>query len=244
MTKLKVGVLRTLSRKGIYLIRHKYFKSLKSQASPSAIDLLKRYKVEANSVLHIGAHYGEEADEYAAFGINRGVFIEGDPLVFPKLIENLERFENFFGIRAMLSNATSKAEFFRASNEGASSSILRPARHIQERPDILFEQPAFIATVPLDSLNLGVFELIVIDVQGAELNVINGGQKTIAKAKAIWVEVNSGEMYEGDSSPIEIIVALADNFIPIFMNMNENYWGDALLINRNHFKQSNLSELR
>ena len=229
---------------GIYLITRKHFKSLKTQANPTATDLLKRYKLEANSVLHIGAHYGEEADEYSAFGIKRGVFIEGDPLVFPKLIMNLERFENFQGIRAMLSNSTSKVNFFRASNEGSSSSILRPAGHIQDRPDILFEQPVFIETVPLDSLNLGVFELIVIDVQGAELKVINGGRNTIAKAKAIWVEVNSGNMYEGDANVIEIIVALADDFIPIFMNMNENYWGDALLLNRNHFRQSNLSDLR
>ena len=62
--------------------------------------------------------------------------------------------------------------------------------------------------------------------------VLRGGMNTVKQAKAIWIEVNSGNMYRGDSSVNEIIEVLSKDFSPLYINMNENKWGDAFFVNK------------
>jgi FkbM family methyltransferase len=242
MRPLLVRAVQTLlGIVGLSLLSAAYRSDLEAKANPKVTDLLKRYTIECKSVLHIGAHFGEEAAEYREFGMQRGIFVEGDPLIYPELKKTIGKFTNFSTLCALISNSKSQVNFFRASNDGASSSLLKPARHSKERPDILFDAPDVLMTVTLDSLNLGIFDLIVIDVQGAELKVISGGLKTIQSASAIWIEVNSGNMYDGDSDSFEVLSSLSENFVPVYMNMNDNFWGDALLVNRKFLSKKQLS---
>ena len=196
------------------------------------MELLEKYKIGCNTILHIGGHFAEEANLYNQRGIERAVFIEGDPSIFPHLQVALQGYPSFSCFLAMLSNGTGDSEFYVASNEGASSSLLKPKRHVVERPDITFDEKKIVQTVTLDSMELGRFDLVVLDVQGAELLVLEGGAVTIGQAKAIWIEVNAGSMYEGAADSSEIVKALSSSFVPIYMNMNENKWGDALFIHR------------
>ncbi len=237
-------VQKLLNLMGVCLISRNHRILLEEAANPRVTDLLKRFRINCSSVLHIGAHFGEEADEYYEYGIKSGIFIEGDPEIYISLVDKLRSFANYSSICALISEHEHEVAFFRASNEGASSSILRPARHQDERPDITFETPNIMTTTSLDSLQLGHFDLVVVDVQGAELRVIAGGIKTVSTAKAIWIEVNSGNMYEGDADSSEIIRALSSDFIPVYLNMNNNFWGDALLLNRNVLKSKQFSEYK
>lgn len=226
LKKITRGVLRKF---GIIVIKDEFYNYL---ISPSVMELLDRYKIVIHSVLHIGGHLAEEASLYRKKGIQKVIFIEGDPETFQEMLSALERYPGYSGIGAMLSNENSISEFFVASNEGASSSILEPGRHLIQRPDIEFNIIKRIETVTLDSLGLDVYDLVVLDVQGAELKVIQGGMETIKHAKAIWVEVNAGSMYKGDASSSDIISILAEHFVPLYMNMGEDKWGDALLISK------------
>ena len=56
--------------------------------------------------------------------------------------------------------------------------------------------------------------------------------ETINAARAIWVEVNAGSMYKGDANSSDIVCSLSEHFVPLYMNMSENKWGDALLIRK------------
>lgn len=196
------------------------------------MDLLRKYKVNCESILHIGGHFAEEAALYYENGIKHAVFVEGDANLFPYLESIVKVYPNYSCTLAMLSNQDGYSEFYVASNEGASSSILKPNRHTIERPDITFGDSRLVRTTTLDSLGLDNFDLLVIDVQGAELLVIEGGLRTITNAKAIWIEVNAGFMYEGSADSSQIVLALAEIFVPVYMNMNENKWGDALFIRK------------
>lgn len=232
MSNIKQFSLNLLERFGVRVIRESYLNYLISLPNPNVMDLLERYRIKCATVLHIGGHFAEEANLYREKGIKRAVFIEGDPTIFPFLQDALHNHSDYSCILAMLSNGNEESEFHVASNEGASSSLLKPKRHVIERPDITFEEKKLVQTTTLDSMELGSFDLVVLDVQGAELLVIEGGAVTIGQAKAIWIEVNAGSMYEGAADSSEIVKALSKNYVPLYMNMNENKWGDALFIHR------------
>ena len=229
MVHLKKFILGVLRKRGIIVIKESFYNYL---VSPSVVELLDRYKIACHSVLHIGGHLAEEASLYKKKGIQKVTFIEGDPETFDEMLSVLEHYPGYLGIGAMLSNENSISEFFVASNNGASSSILEPKRHLTQRPDIEFNTIKKVETVTLDSLNLGVYDLLVLDVQGAELKVIQGGMETIRRAKAIWIEVNAGNMYENDVDSAEITKLLSTSFVPVYMNMNKNRWGNALFVRK------------
>ncbi len=201
--------------------------------NPGPLDLLNRFRIECNSVLHIGGHFAEEAEIYSQENISNVVFIEGDPEIFTTMMKRLTNFPGQHGMCALLSDSEGLVDFHLASNEGASSSILKPGRHLTHKPKITFEEVRQLKSCTLDSLSLGKFDLIVIDVQGAETKVIAGGLETISKANALWVEVNVGSMYEGDSNSSEVVNILREHFVPVYMNMGVHYWGDALFVNKN-----------
>ena len=200
--------------------------------NPGPLDWLGKFDIQCKSVLHIGGHYAEEAEIYFEAGVNKAVFIEGDPSVYQILIERIASYQNFEGICALLSNVEGISKFNIASNDGASSSILEPDNVLIKKPNITFSDSINLPTKTLDSLSLGKFDLIVIDVQGAESLVIEGGIETIKQAKALWVEVNAGSMYLGDANSSQIVADLSKYFVPVFMNMGANLWGDALFISK------------
>lgn len=225
-------VAKSFNLLGIKITSMRNFNSLVVEANPTVTDLLSRYNVACKSVLHIGGHLAEEATEYLNAGFDRAVFIEGIPEMFARMMTVLKDFSPYTGICALLSNKNEQRTIFHASNDGASTSILPPARHSAERPDIVFTRSTTLNAVTLDSLNLDAFDLIVLDVQGAEALVLEGGVSTIGKAKAIWVEVNAGNMYQNDVDSAEITKILSTSFTPLYMNMNENRWGNALYVRK------------
>ena len=222
---------------GVKVTSTRSFNSLSKEANPAVTDLLSRFGISCKSVLHIGGHLAEEAKEYKCAGFTQAVFVEGIPEMFERMMGALEEFPRYTGICALLSNKNEPRTIFYASNDGASTSILPPARHSIERPDITFTQSTTLNAVTLDSLNLGPFDLIVLDVQGAEALVLEGGESTVANAKAIWIEVNTGNMYENDGDSAEITKLLSTFFVPVYMNMNYNRWGNALFIQKIRFSE-------
>jgi FkbM family methyltransferase len=102
-----------------------------------------------------------------------------------------------------LSNKVGEAAFFKSSGQAPkvdgwdtgnkSSSLLRPKRHVSEHPWCKFSQVK-VTTTKLDNYKYR-FDFIHMDVQGAELMVMKGGEKTLRTAKAIWIEVSNIELY-------------------------------------------------
>ena len=109
------------------------------------------------------------------------------------MMERLKQYPDFAGINACLSKDNGTIDFFRASNNGNSSSILKPQRHLDHYPEVAFKQTIKIKTLPLDSLNLGKFDLIVMDVQGAEHLVIEGGGRNICLGRRDLFGMQFGE---------------------------------------------------
>lgn len=96
-----------------------------------------------------------------------------------------------------------------------SSSILTPSEHKKVHPWCRFER-SFIKMETLDRiLKFGdkrmFADFIHIDVQGAELDVFEGGQKTLSKAKMVWMEVSNQELYKGQPLRNEVFNYMVDH---------------------------------
>ncbi len=229
---------KVLQWAGIQILSNQMYSNLNKKAFPSSIDLCHRFKVHISSVLHIGSHSGDEASLYWENGIRKVVFVEASTSTFQRLKIHLRKFPGYTGINQCLSDKVGRTSFYISSNDGASSSILKPRRHSTERPDIVFAKALPIETTTLDSLNLGNFDLVVVDVQGAEGLVINGGKETINSAKALFLECNIGNMYEGDISLFELIDLLRNTFDLVYVDMSHNYWGDCFFVKKDSQSRS------
>lgn len=194
--------------------------------------VLQTHNIHPKSVLHIGAHLAQELPYYREVGLVSGIFIEASPSTFLELSEILEGQADFSAMQALLSDTDGSVVDFFLANNGQSSSLLNPTGHLNEHVDVTFSQkPIKLTTHKLDSLSLGTFDLIVMDVQGAELKVLNGGTNTIKDAKVILLEASLGGLYEGDCTINEIIAFLTPyGFSPVDLKIGRNRWGDAIFI--------------
>ena len=198
------------------------------------MELLQKHRISPQSVLHIGGHRAHEVEIYQKYGITSGVFIEAQENLYEEIEKQLRHRENWRSVHALLSDTDDEiVEFFLATNDGMSSSLLAPLGHLLEYPEIGFPSSITMNTTTLDSLRLGSFDLTVIDVQGAELKVLAAGMATVAPSKALWLEVNVGGLYEADASITEIVAFLDQyDFVLVFVDMRTHLWGDALFLAR------------
>lgn len=197
-------------------------------------NLYKKYNMRIEGIVHIGAHYGEEIQEYVDNGIqNISVF---EPLSdnFNILAQRLENINaDIHGYQVALGSEKSTAIMYLSSNEAQSSSILKPKEHLEHHPDVSFNGTEEVEVDLLDNFDIRGANFMNIDVQGYELEVFKGGQKTLEQIDYVYCEVNRGEMYEGNPMIEEL-----DEYLNVYgFERVETYWpttwykwGDALYI--------------
>jgi FkbM family methyltransferase len=157
------------------------------------------------SLIHVGAHTGNEAKTYEEHGFKKVVWIEADPDIFKVLQQALTQFTvtQNIAINALITaSSDEKRKFYRYSNEGASSSLYLPTPIFR---DIFCEVEETGECLDLTSISLDDLvnqlevepKALVIDVQGAELEVLSGGSKALRTTQIIDIEVSKQEIYEG-----------------------------------------------
>ncbi len=88
-------------------------------------------------------------------------------------------------------------------NEGHSSSLLFPKLHLRYHPELPVTAIVETRIVTLDSvfdrwkLNVNDYDLLVLDVQGYELEVLKGASEVLKNVKYVISEVNREELYTG-----------------------------------------------
>jgi FkbM family methyltransferase len=86
-----------------------------------------------------------------------------------------------------------------------SSSLFKPTGHIKEHPWCNFTKRA-VKTARLDDLFSGTtFHFVHMDVQGAEMTVLQGGEQVFRNTVAFWVEVAKKELYAGQPLKDDIV---------------------------------------
>ena len=187
-------------------------------------------------VVHIGAHYGEEIQEYVDNGIQKITVFEPLSENFNVLSQRLQNVNaDIQGYQVALGSKKGTATMYLSSNEAQSSSILKPKEHLEHHPDVSFDGTEEVEVDVLDTFDIGEANFINIDVQGYELEVFKGGQKTLEQIDYVYCEVNRGEMYEGNPLIEELDEHLGEyGFERVETHWPETWykWGDALYIKK------------
>jgi len=111
----------------------------------------------------------------------------------------------------------------------ASSSTRRPKNVLTSYPWLEFDQGVRVRSVRLDAYFLGrrlAVDLLKMDVQGAEADVIRGGQSVFAGVHYVLTEVCESEEYEGQLGLSGLI-----DLLPGRWSVAERLLNDALIVN-------------
>jgi FkbM family methyltransferase len=192
--------------------------------------------MNVKGVVHIGAHYGEEIQEYVDNGIQKITVFEPLSKNFEVLAERLQNVNaDIQGYQVALGSQKGTATMYLSSNEAQSSSILKPKEHLEHHPDVSFDGTEEVEVSVLDEYDLGDANFINMDVQGYELEVLRGGKETLNNVDYVYCEVNRGEMYENNAMIDDIDEYLGEyGFERVETYWPETWykWGDALYIKK------------
>jgi FkbM family methyltransferase len=199
-------------------------------------NLRKKYNMNVSGVVHIGAHYGEEIQEYVDNGIQKITVFEPLSKNFEVLAKRLQNVNaDIQGYQVALGSQKGTATMYLSSNEAQSSSILKPKEHLEHHPDVSFDGTEEVEVSVLDDYDLGDANFINMDVQGYELEVLRGGKETLNNVDYVYCEVNRGEMYENNAMIDDIDEYLGEyGFERVETYWPETWykWGDALYIKK------------
>ena len=193
-------------------------------STPKEIDAVSRLlRTIANPVIiELGAYCGEDS-EMMRFACDQrhamNVMVEPDSRNC-EYIRQYRRGVKTVIVEAAIASYTGLTPFFHAfdrDTEGrrsGSGSMRDPARHRREFPHITFSSMS--TEVPCWSLDhltysLGIFgeiDFLWVDIQGAERDMIAGGQSALDRARYLFIEAETTELYEGMALKDELLALL------------------------------------
>lgn len=195
---------------------------------------LKKIGFNPVNILDIGAHHGNWSKEiYNLFPTSKYMLIEA--IDYPEL-KIFNRFNNFQVKNVILNDVEKIVDWYEMRNTGDSMfkektnhfSNCVPSKKQSTTLDILFN-------------NSGIFDLIKIDVQGAEISVLKGGINLIKNTSFIILEMPfMGQYNENTPNFLEHIKFMDENgFIPydiIELHRSDNllFQVDMCFINKNN----------
>lgn len=196
--------------------------------------LHRKYQLKVNGVLHLGAHYGEEADDYDRLHFGPVYWIEADDSSIPELTKNVGSRTGHTIVQAVVAEEA-KIVTFNQANNGQSSSILEFGTHSKEHPDVVFTGQKSMMATTLDELEfLGFIEKVNfmnLDIQGAELMALQGGVDYLSDVQYIYTEVNQKELYKGCCLLKDLDHWLGQRgFSRVELEMTQHGWGDAFYV--------------
>jgi FkbM family methyltransferase len=214
--------------------------------SINLFETLKKIGLPApRGVLQVGASAGQEMRQFLENGIQAGVFIEPLPEPYAYLSAVCKQIPNFVAVNTLCTDETGKEYTFHlASNGGQSSSILKPAKHLEMFDYVKFDSTVQLVSNTLDNVTeflranghtavVGTLDLLYMDTQGSELKILMGANRTLKDIKYIFTEVMRAGLYEGQAPFLQFCNYL-DSIGYVLNNVYFDQYdtGDALFIRK------------
>ncbi|MEG4457132.1 FkbM family methyltransferase [Microcoleus sp. N9_A1] len=208
---------------------------------PRMLDLqqiFSQYGIVPHGVIHVGAHEGTEISTYQAMGVQKVLFVEANPVVFERLQANIAGVPNVQAVNCAVSNENGTVNL-RVTSIDQSSSILQLKRHLELYPSIQETHQVEVQSRTIDTLlqelqlNPYDFNILNIDIQGAELLALQGAANWLKYVSGINTEVNYEELYDGCA-----LIEQLDEFLEMhgFQRVatitHHPYWGDAFYVKK------------
>jgi FkbM family methyltransferase len=204
--------------------------------------LMKSYidKLQIRGIFHIGANTCQELGLYNnVFGIpsHQIVWIEAIPSIVN--IMKQRGIQNIY--QTVFDRTPGEVSFNVTNNNGESSSILALKTHLIQHPHVKVSQILLLKTetfenfVSTHSLPTGCLDFLVMDIQGAELQVLSGSPNVLKDVKMICTEINSEELYAGAGLFSDLTAFLESHgFVCVSSVINNHKWGDALYVKKEY----------
>lgn len=184
----------------------KKIKSLFPTKADNSIDIeksfIQKFLPVNPIIIDCGAHIG--IDSVALSTIKGSKIFAIEPLehLYKQLISNTAHLTNIKCSMVALNDFDGKAEMYVSSGDSdASSSLLKPLKHLEDHPDVLFNHAIQVNCLTLDSWalqhNIEKIDLLWLDMQGAELKMLKASEKIFPKVTVVHSEVSMRETYEG-----------------------------------------------
>ena len=209
-------------------------------------DIFSRKSV---NVIEIGAHIGTDTErllEYVKSG--KMYSFEPDPRNIGILRERLKD-KNIEIVQCAVGGKNGTAEFNLSSGKPpyedemlntteqhtASSSLKKPKAHLERFPWCKFEDKVQVDVVTLDSFFKDrlkpdeIIDIIWADVQGAEIDMINGGKNILERTRYLFTEFYNNELYEGQVNLDTLIASLPGKWNACLV------LGDEVLLQNNKY---------
>lgn len=161
------------------------------------------------------------------------VWVEADPASAAKARAQVGRDPNSIVLEALAWDESGKTLEFHVTTNGESSSALTMSKHRIYYPEIQVSHSITMETTALGELPLiqtsAPFDLINLDIQGAELRALVGLAHVVGEADAVYSEVNREDLYAGGTRFDDLDHYLRKNgFALVDIQMTRHGWGDAL----------------
>jgi FkbM family methyltransferase len=215
-------------------------------------NFIKQHIKNDSVFFEIGTHFGFDTEKFTKLTQNIHCF-EPDPRnieIFKKLNLNV-KFNEY-----ALSDMDGVSDFYLSSGNvyeskygptdnnfvnnndwSASSSLMLPKNHIKKTPWVKFNNTIQIKTKKLETYclenNINKIDFVWMDVQGAELNVINGMGGFKQKIHYIYTEYSDEELYTNQPNKNKILENMGDMWKVVF-----DFGGDILLENKNYLEKT------
>lgn len=191
-------------------------------------ELVKKYNINFNGILHVGAHECEELRDYERY-ISRDKILWIEAL--PEKVQLCKsRFTNLYIENAIVSDKIEKITF-NVANNGQSSSILEFGLHSHYHPHVRyvnsFESETKLLKDIITNYNIH-FNFLNLDIQGAELKALKGMENHLKKVDYIYTEVNSDQVYKDCTIITELDEYLKQfGLVRVQTKWTDFKWGDA-----------------
>ena len=161
-------------------------------------------------VVHIGAHWAEEAESYEKYGAEKVLWVEADPITYDKLCAVLAGRSGdtrHLAEKALVSAVDGRDIVFRRFNNGASSSVYAAtetyktrfpgSRETGEQLEMKTRSLPDILEIHKIDPTQARRAMLVLDVQGHELSVLQGLGDDLRQFALCKCEVSRVPMYDG-----------------------------------------------
>jgi len=171
------------------------------------------------TIVHVGAHKGQEAKQYERQNAAHVIWVEASPITFLELQENIAKIEDgrektarraspgnmtrHSCLNALISDSDGAEVPFFNYIGGQASSVFQINQEIKEY-QFLKESgaPTVLPTSTLDSalesagLDVSAVNVLVLDTQGSELLCLKGARRLLSSVRYIEAEVSTKAIYK------------------------------------------------
>jgi FkbM family methyltransferase len=196
--------------------------------------LVEQYNININGIIEAGSHFFQEKEVFMSLNVKNFVLIEPQYHAFKVTQERSQDIPGVILFNYAISDTEGRMIMHCDSdNQGQSSSLLYPKEHLERCNWVHFDHQETVEVKKLDNLEFdrSIFNVLVMDLQGNELNALKGATETLKYLDAVYSEVNYCQMYQGCALVEEIDEFLSQyGFRRVAEDHIFNGWGDALYI--------------